>query len=85
MALTAREWLLLPKNEQEKRKDELSDKECRILRMELGMIHLSEEEKVTMSEEERVAFVHIEERTEEEKKRYNEKCKEIFQKMMNKV
>ena len=28
MSLTAREWLLLPKEEQEKRKDELSAHEC---------------------------------------------------------
>lgn len=45
MALTARELLLLPAAEQEKRKGELTPEECFKLRMELSMIHFSEEEK----------------------------------------
>ena len=45
MALTAREWLLLPKDEQEVRGKELSMEECRKLRMELSEVHFTEEEK----------------------------------------
>ena len=57
MALTAREWILLPKEEQEIRGKELSREECRKLRMELSEIHFTEEEK------------HPRELTEEEKER----------------
>ena len=35
MALTAREWLLLPEAEQKRRKDELSPYECFLLRTDL--------------------------------------------------
>ena len=53
MALTAREWLLLPKDEQEVRGKELSMEECRKLRMELSEVHFTEEEKLQMTEEEK--------------------------------
>ncbi len=67
MGLTAREWLLLPKEEQELRGPELSSEECFKLRMELSMIHFSEEEKKNMSEEEKYKFTHPKQLTEEEK------------------
>ena len=35
MALTAREWLLLPEDEQQRRKNELSHHECFLLRTDL--------------------------------------------------
>ena len=56
MSLTAREWLLLPKEEQEHRKSELSKEECAKLRLELDMIHFTEDEKKNMSQEKREAF-----------------------------
>ena len=48
MALTAREWLLLPKEEQRERGEELSSEECRKLRMELSEIYFTEEEKCSL-------------------------------------
>lgn len=69
MALTAREWILLPKEEQEIRGKELSREECRKLRMELSEIHFTEEEKRQMTEEEKYKFTHPRELTEEEKER----------------
>ena len=53
MALTAREWLLLPKEEQRERGEELSSEECRKLRMELSEIYFTEEEKCQMTEEQK--------------------------------
>lgn len=81
MALTAREWLLLPKEEQEKRGKELSPKECFKLRMELSMVHFSEEEKAAMSEKQRYAFLHPKVYTEEEKEVFSQHCREVFAKM----
>ena len=69
MALTAREWILLPKEEQEIRGKELSREECRKLRMELSEIHFTEEEKRQMTEEEKYKFTHPRELTEEEKEK----------------
>lgn len=46
MALTAREWLLLPKDEQRERGKELSAEECRKLRMELSEIYLQKKKIV---------------------------------------
>lgn len=68
MALTAREWLLLSEDEQQRRKNELSPHECFLLRTDLEYIHFSEEEKKNMSPEKKEAFLHPKERTEEEKK-----------------
>lgn len=58
MALTAREWLLLPEDEQKLREKELSPEECFKLRMELSMIHFTEEEKRNMSEQDKYDFTH---------------------------
>lgn len=69
MALTAREWLLLPKEEQEKRGKELSAEECRKLRMELSEIHFTEEEKSQITGEQKYQFTHPVKLTEEEKER----------------
>lgn len=81
MALTAREWLLLPKEEQEYRKDELSSRECFLLRTNLEHIRFSEEEKKNMSREKREAFLHPKEYTKEEKETFNQQCREIFKRM----
>lgn len=69
MALTAREWLLLPEAEQKKRGKELSTEECFKLRMELSEIHFSEEEKLRMTEQEKYSFTHPNELSDEEKER----------------
>ncbi len=78
MSLTAREWLLLSQSEQKERGKELSPKECSKLRMELSEIHFSEEYKRNMSEEERERFIHPPKFTEEERKKFNRRAKEIF-------
>ena len=85
MALTAREWLLLPENEQQRRKNELSDYECYLLRTELEYIHLTEEEKKTMSPEKREKFLHPKERTKKEKEAFNQQCQEIFKQLSEEV
>ena len=84
MALTAREWLLLPKDMMEKRKGELSKEECAKLRLELDFVHFSEEEKARMTEEEKERFIHPEKMADHEKKllvkrqkRYLRKCKRL--------
>lgn len=84
MALTAREWILLPQQEQEDRKGELSPHECFLLRTELDYIHFSEDEKKNMSQEKREAFLHPKEYTEEEKEAFNRQCREIFEKILKK-
>ena len=63
MALTAREWLLLPESEQKQRGKELSPKECFKLRMELSEIHLTEEE--------RERFINPPKKTAQEIEAYN--------------
>lgn len=68
MALTAREWLLLPRDEQEARKNELSPEECFKLRMELSEIHFTEEEKEQMKEEEKYSFIHPRKLSDEERR-----------------
>lgn len=81
MALTAREWLLLPKEQQERRKEELSSHECFLLRTNLEYIRFSEEEKKNMTQEKREAFLHPREYTENEKEAFNQQCKEIFKRL----
>lgn len=81
MSLTAREWLLLPQEEQEARGMELSAHECFLLRTELSMIHFSEEEKKRMPDAEREKFLHPKEYTQEQKEAFNRECEEIFRKM----
>lgn len=85
MALTAREWLLLPKEEQEKRGKELSPEECFKLRMELSEVHFSEEEKSAMSEKQRHIFLHPKVHTEDEKEAFSLHCREVFAKMSEKA
>ena len=53
MALTAREWLLLPQEEAKLRQSELSKEECAKLRLELSMIHFTEDEKRKMTAEQK--------------------------------
>lgn len=81
MALSAREWLLLARDEQEARKTELSSTECFKLRMELSMIHFSEDEKKNMSEQEKEKFIHPKRYTAQERKDFSNQCKEIFRQM----
>ena len=81
MGLTAREWLLLPKEEQEKRSNELSSKECRNLRMELSMIHFSDEKKARLTEEEKCKFTHPRVYKQEEIETFSKKTDEIFRRM----
>lgn len=78
MALTAREWLLLPRGEQERRKSELSSHECFLLRTDLEYIGFTEDEKKNMPSEKREAFLHPREYTEKEKTAFNQKCQDIF-------
>ena len=59
MALTAREWLLLPEDEQQRRKNELSPHECFLLRTDLEYIHFSEEEKKNISPEKIVTKLYL--------------------------
>ncbi|MBD5461501.1 MAG: hypothetical protein HDR24_00350 [Lachnospiraceae bacterium] len=85
MSLTAREWLLLPKEEQDKREAELSEHECFLLRTEFSMIHFSEEEKVKLTDAEKEKFIHPKEYTQEEKEAFNEKCRNIFSEMSESI
>ncbi len=81
MALTAREWLLLPEDAQQRRKNELSPHECYLLRTDLEHVHFSEKEKECISPEKREEFLHPKERTEEAKEAFSQKCKDIFKRM----
>lgn len=82
MALTAREWLLLPEKEQKERADELSPHECFLLRTDLAYCHFSEEEKRTMSKERREKFLKPSTLTEEEKKLKSLQIHATFQRMI---
>ncbi len=84
MALTAREWLLLPQEEAELRQSELSQEECAKLRLELSMIHFTEDEKRKMTAEHKYQFTHPKERTAQEKADFNKKAAEIFRMMQKK-
>ena len=66
MSLTAREWLLLPKEEQNQRGHELSEEECFKLRMELSEIGFTEEDKRQITEEQKYNFIHQSKKTEKE-------------------
>lgn len=81
MSLTAREWLLLPKEEQQRRKSELSKEECAKLRLELSMAYFTEGEKRGMPEEKREDFLHPREYTDQEKEDFNQQCRDIFKQM----
>lgn len=69
MPLTAREWLLLSRDEQKKRGKELSAEECFKLRMELSEISFSEEEKARMTEQEKYNFTHPKKLSDEEREK----------------
>jgi hypothetical protein len=81
MTLTAREWLLMPADEQEQHKQELSPHECYLLRTLFSNLHFSEEEKRIMPEAEREKFLHPKEFTEAERSEFSRQCKEIFTKL----
>lgn len=66
MALTAKEWLLLPKEEQEKRKKELSSHECYLLRSVYDYCHFTEEQKNNMTQEEKEEFLRKPTKEEQE-------------------
>lgn len=80
MDLTAREWLLLTKENQEKRKKELSPQECFLLRTELEFIRFTEDEKRTMSYDEKEKFLYPV-KDNKDKTLFSEECKTIFEQL----
>lgn len=66
MALTAREWILLPKEEQQQRAKELSAHECFLLRTQSDHTHFTEEQKKNMSQAEKNAFLYPKQLTKEQ-------------------
>ncbi len=82
MSFTAREWILLPKEEQEQRAKELSAHECFLLRTRLDHIHFTEEQKKNMSEAEKNAFLYPKQLTKEEIKRQQKESENIFRQMI---
>lgn len=66
MALTAKEWLLLSKEEQEKREKELSPHECYLLRSLYDHCHFTEEQKNNMTQEEKEEFLREPTKKEQE-------------------
>lgn len=83
MALTAREWLLLPEEEQKQRKDELSPQECFLLRTNLEYVCFTEEEKASMTEQQKYEFTHPKAYTKEEKQAFNKKAEAIFAQLIS--
>lgn len=83
MALTAREWLLLLKDEQERKREELSPYECFLLRTELAYIHFTEKEKASLTEQQKYEFTHPKIYTEEEKQAFNKQAEIIFTQLIN--
>lgn len=81
--LTAREWLLLPEEEQKRRKDELSPQECFLLRTELEHVRFTEEEKVSMTEQKKYDFTHPKVSTGEERRAFNRQAEAIFERLKN--
>lgn len=67
MALKAKEWVWLPREEQERRACELSPHECFLLRTLYDYCHPTEEEKANLTPEEweRVTGVHYAKRKAE--------------------
>ena len=84
MALTAREWTLLPKDEMEARQGELSPGECQKRRTELSMRQWTEEEKARMTEEEKNKVINQKypKRTEEEKREIERQAREVFRSLL---
>lgn len=66
MELTAKEWLLLPKEEQKKRGKELSPHECYLLRSVYDHCHFTEEQKNNMTQEEKDEFLRESTKEEQE-------------------
>ncbi len=83
MALTAREWILLSKDEQERRSKELSPHECFLLRTDLAYVHFTEEEKSSLTKQQKYEFTHPKTYTEEEKQAFNKKAEAIFTQLIN--
>lgn len=79
MKLTAREWLLLPKEEQMQRGKELSPEECFKLRMELSEINFTEEEKQNLTKEQRERFINLPKKTDEEIEKNNRTTFKVLQ------
>ena len=57
MSLTAKEWLLLPEDEQIRRANEVPPHECFLLRVLYAEVHFTEEQKANMTQEERDEFL----------------------------
>lgn len=57
MSLTAKEWLLLPEDEQKRRANEVPPHECFLLRVLYAEVHFTEEQKANMTQEERDEFL----------------------------
>ena len=85
MALTAREWLLLPLAEQDRRKEELSAREYFLLRTELAHIHFSEAEKEAMSLTDKKAFLTGGNTKAKEVQKMRQKQQKIWQDMIKDV
>ena len=81
MVLTAREWILLPKEEQKRRQKELSSEECFKLRTLYSEIHLSEEDKRDMPQRKREEFLHLGGKNKEGEEAFNSKAQEIFKRL----
>lgn len=83
--LTAREWILLPKEEQEKRARELSASESFLLRTLFDDTHFTEEQKKNMSAEKKKEFLYPKQRTQEEIERRKKESEIIFKQMIEKI
>lgn len=70
MGLTAREWIWLPRDEQERRKGELSQHECFLLRTRYDDVHPTEKEKASLTQEakERMLQNQVKKKFESQKK-----------------
>lgn len=80
MALTAKEWLLLSEEEQQKRGKELSPHECFLLRSTYAYVHFTEEEKANMTKEEKEQFLR--EPTKEEKRKFTEESNRELERVL---
>ena len=85
MNLTAREWLILPEAEQISRAHELSPHECFLLRTVYAYIHFTEEQKMTMTEQEKHDFVNPPQKSPEELEYLKMQHKSVFEEMMKRV
>ncbi len=83
--LTAREWLLLPEEEQKQRKNELSSYESFLLRTELAYSYFTDEEKLSLSEKQKKEFIYQKKYTDEEKLTFNKWAEDIFNKLQREI